>query len=39
MQTRDALVRVAAECAQDLAEDGVVYAEVRYAPEQHLEKG
>ncbi|MEU3483922.1 adenosine deaminase [Streptomyces sp. NPDC033754] len=39
MQTRDALVRVAAECAVDLAEDGVVYAEVRYAPEQHLEGG
>ncbi|MDQ0844661.1 MULTISPECIES: adenosine deaminase [Streptomyces] len=39
MQSRDALFRVAAECAQDLAEDGVVYAEVRYAPEQHLEGG
>ncbi len=39
MQTRDALVRVASECAQDLAADGVVYAEVRYAPEQHLEAG
>ena len=39
MQTRDALFRVASECAQDLAEDGVVYAEVRYAPEQHLEQG
>ncbi|MFG3346682.1 adenosine deaminase [Streptomyces sp. NPDC048018] len=39
MQTREALVRVAAECAIDLAEDGVVYAEVRYAPEQHLEGG
>ncbi|GAA2395700.1 adenosine deaminase [Streptomyces glaucosporus] len=39
MQTRDALVRVAAECAEDLAADGVVYAEVRYAPEQHLERG
>ncbi|MER6982625.1 adenosine deaminase [Streptomyces carpinensis] len=39
MQTREALVRVARECAQDLAEDGVVYAEVRYAPEQHLEGG
>jgi adenosine deaminase len=39
MQTRDALVRVAAECAVDLAADGVVYAEVRYAPEQHLEAG
>ncbi|MFC8510720.1 adenosine deaminase [Streptomyces sp. NPDC057411] len=39
MQTREALVRVAAECAVDLAEDGVVYAEIRYAPEQHLEGG
>src|SRR4051812_9871568 len=39
MQTREALVRVAAECAEDLAEDGVVYAEIRYAPEQHLEGG
>jgi adenosine deaminase len=33
MQTADALMRVAAECAEDLAADGVVYAEVRYAPE------
>ncbi|WP_037912655.1 adenosine deaminase [Actinacidiphila yeochonensis] len=39
MQTHDALVRVAAECAQDLAADGVVYAEIRYAPEQHLAGG
>ncbi|MFE2425435.1 adenosine deaminase [Streptomyces sp. NPDC059373] len=39
MQTRSALVRVAAECAEDLAADGVVYAEIRYAPEQHLEAG
>ncbi|MFD7512982.1 adenosine deaminase [Streptomyces sp. NPDC059853] len=39
MQRRDALVRVAAECVEDLAADGVVYAEVRYAPEQHLEDG
>ncbi|MFJ8438303.1 adenosine deaminase [Kitasatospora griseola] len=39
MQTREALVRVAADCAEDLAADGVVYAEVRYAPEQHLEAG
>jgi adenosine deaminase len=36
MQTADALHRVAAECAEDLAADGVVYAEVRFAPEQHL---
>jgi adenosine deaminase len=33
------LVRVAAECAEDLAADNVVYAEVRYAPEQHLAGG
>ncbi|RCG27817.1 adenosine deaminase [Sphaerisporangium album] len=39
MQTRDALVRVAAECAEDLANDGVVYAEVRYAPELHTSEG
>jgi adenosine deaminase len=36
-QTAEALHRVAAECALDLAADGVVYAEVRFAPEQHLE--
>jgi adenosine deaminase len=39
MQTKDALQRVAAECAEDLADDGVVYAEVRFAPEQHIEAG
>jgi adenosine deaminase len=39
MQSEEALVRVAAECAQDLAEDGVVYAEVRYAPELFTEGG
>ncbi|WP_181793356.1 adenosine deaminase [Streptomyces sp. WELS2] len=39
MQTRQALIRVARECAEDLAADGVVYAEVRYAPEQHLDAG
>lgn len=39
MQTADALTRVAAECAEDLAADGVVYAEVRYAPELHVEQG
>ncbi len=33
MQTAPAISRVAAECAEDLAADGVVYAEVRYAPE------
>ncbi|HEY0637152.1 MAG TPA: adenosine deaminase [Pseudonocardiaceae bacterium] len=39
MQDRESLIRVAAECAEDLAADGVVYAEVRYAPEQHTDRG
>src|SRR5687768_4027888 len=39
MQTEEGLHRVAKECALDLAADGVVYAEIRYAPEQHLESG
>jgi adenosine deaminase len=33
MQTPEAIERVAAECVADLAADGIVYAEVRYAPE------
>jgi adenosine deaminase len=33
MQTADAVHRVARECALDLAADGVVHAEVRFAPE------
>jgi len=39
MQTVEGLRRVARECVEDLAEDGVVYAEVRYAPEQHVSGG
>lgn len=39
MQTPEALQRVASECAQDLADDGVVYAEIRFAPEQHMKQG
>ncbi len=39
MQTREALVRTAAECAKDLAADGVIYAEVRFAPELHTRRG
>lgn len=39
MQQRDALERVAHECAADLAADGVIYAEVRFAPELHIEAG
>ena len=39
MQTADAISRIAAECAEDLAADGIVYAEVRFAPELHLGGG
>jgi adenosine deaminase len=39
MQSKEALARCAAECAEDLAADGIVYAEVRFAPELHLEGG
>ena len=39
MQTPEAIRRVARECAIDLAADGVVYAEVRFAPELHCEHG
>jgi adenosine deaminase len=39
MQTPEALARVAREAVLDLAADGVVYAEQRWAPEQHLQRG
>ena len=39
LQTADSLERAAREYVLDLADDGVVYGEVRWAPEQHLEKG
>ena len=39
MQTPAALRRVARECAEDLAADGVIYAEVRYAPELSTHEG
>ena len=39
MQTEEGLRRVARECVLDLAVDGVVYAESRYAPEQHIAGG
>ncbi len=39
MQTPDAIERVAYECGEDLAEDGVAYAEVRFAPVFHRERG
>lgn len=35
LQTPEALHRVAAEAASDLAADGVIHAEVRFAPELH----
>ncbi|MDQ0029303.1 adenosine deaminase [Arthrobacter bambusae] len=39
MQTKEGLARVAKEFVEDLAEDGVVYGEIRWAPEQHLRNG
>lgn len=39
MQTEDNLARVAREFVQDLGADGVIYGEIRWAPEQHLTKG
>jgi adenosine deaminase len=39
MQTLEAITRVARECVEDLASDGVVYAEIRYAPELHVQLG
>src|ERR1700744_511801 len=39
LQTEHGLTRVAREAAEDLAADGVVYAEIRWAPEQHTDGG
>lgn len=39
MQTRAAIERVAFEFIEDMHEDGVVYAECRFAPCFHLERG
>jgi adenosine deaminase len=39
MQTPESLYRVAFECVEDLAADSVVYAEVRFAPELHINQG
>ncbi|CAN5392156.1 adenosine deaminase [soil metagenome] len=39
MQTREGLVRVARDFVEDLVADGVVYGEIRWAPEQHLTRG
>ena len=39
MQTKHGLTRVAREFVEDLHKDGVIYGEIRWAPEQHLAKG
>jgi adenosine deaminase len=39
MQTREGLTRVAREFVLDLHSDGVIYGELRWAPEQHLSAG
>ena len=39
MQSPEALERVARDCVEDLAEDGIDYAEVRFAPEAHNARG
>ncbi len=39
LQTEEGLTRAAREFVEDLADDGVVYWEVRWAPEQHLAGG
>ena len=39
MQTAPQLTRIAREFVEDLVADGVVYGEVRWAPEQHLQGG
>jgi adenosine deaminase len=39
LQTADALERAAAELVEDLAADGIRYAEIRWAPRLHLERG
>ena len=39
MQTKEGLTRVAKEFVLDLHDDGVIYGEVRWAPEQHLRQG
>lgn len=39
MQTSHGLRRVARDFVNDLGADGVVYGEVRWAPEQHLKRG
>ena len=39
LQTADALERVTAELVDDLGTDGITYAEIRWAPRLHLQRG
>ena len=39
LQTAEALERAATELVEDLAADGIRYAEIRWAPRLHLERG
>lgn len=39
MQTADSLARVAREFVEDSVDDGIIYVEARWAPEQHLAGG
>ncbi|MBB5633613.1 adenosine deaminase [Cryobacterium mesophilum] len=39
MQTADGLARVARDFVEDLHADGVIYGEIRWAPEQHRARG
>ena len=39
MQTREALERITFELGEDMANQGVAYSEIRFAPQQHVSKG
>lgn len=39
MQTKEELIRISEELANDLLDDGVIYAEIRFAPINHITKG
>ncbi len=39
MQTPESLTRIARELAEDFAADGVIYGEVRFAPQLHRRRG
>ena len=39
MQTKDNIARVAYELGNDLRNDNVIYAEIRFAPSKHLKEG